>query len=421
MSAKLQKLREELNTLNSRYKEFREKHGTGDDKKVNLRDLKPEVRADFEDLHGRIRDVSMEIDFEESQSLSARHNAEAEAEVRAQAARNMAPVEGGDARDRSRMTPQERAFEMGLRGASINEVRGQAADILGEGGFLLAPRMFVDQILRNVDDDLIIPTLATVFTGVGPEGMGVIREAAQLDEPSWGTETSEAPESDVQFGTKNLTPKEHKLLVKVTEKLLGYSTVDIVGYIQGRLAYKYGVAAEKSFMTGTGNNQPLGLFTASDDGISTGRDVDTASTGTITGDDFIEAIHSVKSSYMRNGVWVLNRTVLKAIRKLKDGNGNYIWQPDGQVGRSVVGGNPATLLDRPYIVSEFAPNATSSGSYAALFGDMSYYWIARGDGLRIKLLQELYAATDQVGYRAVASLDAAPQLEEAFVRLKVKS
>lgn len=419
MSAKLQKLREELKTLTNRFKELREKHGTGDDKKVNLRDLKPEVRADYEDLHGRIREVAMEIDFEEAEALTARHNAETEAEIRAQAARNLAPVEGDNRR--AERTAQERAFEMGLRRGTPDQVRGQSADVLGEGGFLLAPRMFVDQILRNVDDDILIPALATVFNGVGAEGMGAIREATQVDEPTWGTETSEGTETDAEFGTREMKPKEHKLLVKITEKLLDNSQIDIAGYIQGRIAYKYGVAAEKSFMTGSGINQPLGLFTVSTDGISASRDIDTASTGTITGDDFIEAVHGVKSGYMRNGVWVLNRTVLKAIRKLKDGNGNYIWQPDGQIGRTVVGGNPSTLLDRPYIVSEFAPNNTTSGSYAALFGDLSYFWIARGDGLRIKVLDQLYAANYQVGYRCLATMDAAPQLEEAFVRLKVKS
>lgn len=419
MSAKLQKLREELKTLTNRFKELREKHGTGDEKKVNLRDLKPEVRADYEDLHGRIRDVSMEIDLEEAEIRNARHTAEEEAETRDQAARNMAPV--GAAPARSDRTAEQRAFEMGLRGASQAEIRGQSADVLGEGGFLLAPRMFIDQILRNVDDELIIPNLATVFNGVGAEGMGVIRETSQLDEPSWGTETSESPESDVEFGTRALTPKEHKLLVKITEKLLRYSQLDIEAYIQDRLAYKYGVAAEKSFMTGTGVNQPLGLFTASNDGISTSRDRDSSTINTITGDDFIDIAHELKSGYLRNATWVLNRKVLRAIRKLKDGNGNYIWQPDGQIGRTIVVGNPATLLDRPYVVSEFAPNDVTSGSYAALLGDLQYYWIARGEALRIKILDQLYAATNQVGYRALAEMDAAPQLEEAFVRLKVKS
>jgi len=112
-----------------------------------------------------------------------------------------------------------------------------------------------------------------------------------------------------------------------------------------RLAYKFGVTEEKAFMTGNGSGQPLGLFTASADGISTGRDVSTGNTTTaIQFDGLIEAKYSVKGAYWANAKWLFHRDAMKNISKLKDGEGQYLWlpsvredEPDRLLGRMVKG------------------------------------------------------------------------------------
>lgn len=321
---------------------------------------------------------------------------------------------------------QMRAFSQAIRNMGrgeswMPELRGQSADLLGEGGYLVAPQQIISGILKKVDDTIIIPTLSTVFNNVGPKGLGQITEKDSIDEPSWGTEKSEAPETDAEFGERSLMPIEQKLLVKVTEKLLENDQIDIAAYLQGRIAYKYGISAEKAYMGGTGVNQPLGIFTESVHGISASRDVISAASLKISADDILDITANLKEGHSRSAVFILHRQILKEIRKLKGADGHYIWQPDGQVGRGLVVGNPATINGYPYYLSEYAPGAVEADKYALLFGNFEHYYIARGGGLRIKTLQELYAAKFQIGYRCLDSMDAMPVLEEAFTRLKIKA
>ena len=111
---------------------------------------------------------------------------------------------------------------------------------------------------------------------------------------------------------------------------------------------------------------------------------------------------------------MLNDSTVKALRKLKDGNGNYIWQP------SVSAGVPDTILNRPYKTSSYVPEI-GAGKKCMAFGDFSYYWIADRSGRTFKRLNELFAMTGQVGFLAMERLDGKLILPEAIKTLKVKS
>jgi HK97 family phage major capsid protein len=113
-------------------------------------------------------------------------------------------------------------------------------------------------------------------------------------------------------------------------------------------------------------------------------------------------------------VWILNDSTVKALRKIKDGNGNYIWQP------SVVAGQPDTILNRPYHTSIYAPEL-AAGNVPILFGDFSYYWIADRQGRSFKRLSELYAANGQIGFLASERVDGKLILPEAVRGLSVKA
>ena len=99
------------------------------------------------------------------------------------------------------------------------------------------------------------------------------------------------------------------------------------------------------------------------------------------------------------------------VRKLKDSQNQYLWQP-GLAG----GARPGTIMDVPYRISEFAPSTVAANSYVAILGDFSHYWIVDALNMDIQVLNELYAATNQVGYVARMETDGMPVLEEAFVR-----
>jgi HK97 family phage major capsid protein len=110
--------------------------------------------------------------------------------------------------------------------------------------------------------------------------------------------------------------------------------------------------------------------------------------------------------------------VLKTVQKLKDSANNYVWSPGLGPGGGLLGGLPATLVDQPFEISEYALNTITTGRYTAVLGDFSYYWIAEAMQLEMQVLMELYAETNQVGYIGRMEVDGMPVLEEAFVRLK---
>src|SRR5262249_34821442 len=133
----------------------------------------------------------------------------------------------------------------------------------------------------------------------------------------------------------------------------------------------FAITQEKAFLLGTGVQQPLGLFVASADGVPTSRDVSTGNTTTDIGaDGLIEAKYSLKGNYWPRARWIWSREAVKRIRKMKDGNGQYLWQA------GLAGGQPDTILDVPYSVSEYAPNTFTTGLYVGIIGDLNQYWIA---------------------------------------------
>ena len=106
-------------------------------------------------------------------------------------------------------------------------------------------------------------------------------------------------------------------------------------------------------------------------------------------------------------MWVLNDTTVKAVRKLKDGSGQYLWQP------SLTTGAPDTLLGRPVNTSAYMPTI-AAGVKSIAFGDFGYYWIADRQGRSFKRLNELYAANGQVGFLASQRVDGKLILPEAI-------
>jgi HK97 family phage major capsid protein len=182
--------------------------------------------------------------------------------------------------------------------------------------------------------------------------------------------------------------------------------------VMDRLAYKFGVAMEKGYLTGTGSEQPLGVFVASDLGIPTSRDVATGNSATaLTFDGLINAKYSLKAQHQANAVWLFHRDAISMIAKLKDGDGGYIWQP------SVIAGQPDTILSRPLKMSEYVPNTFTTGLYVGMFADFSYYWIADSLSMQFQRLNELFSLNNQIGFIGRLETDGMPVLTEAFARV----
>lgn len=296
------------------------------------------------------------------------------------------------------------------------ERRDIQANLDTAGGFTVAPQQFVAALIQAVDNAVFMRSLATVMTVVNAESLGVPTMTADVSDPTWTSELATgAADTALTFGKRELRPHPLAKRILISNKLMRASAIDMEAFVRGRFAYKFGVAQESAFMTGTGFQQPLGVFTASADGISTSRDVSTGNTTTsMTFDGIMEAKFTLKPQYWSRARWIFHRDGIKQLAKLKNGEGDYIWQ----LGNVQIG-QPDRLLGVPVLFSEYAPNTFTTGLYVGMIGDFSNYWIADALDMQMQRLVELYAATNQTGLIARMETDGAPVLEEAFVRVKL--
>ena len=294
------------------------------------------------------------------------------------------------------------------------ELRALQADSDSAGGYYTAPQQFVDKLIQAIDDEVFIRQWATKNTVTNAQSLGVPTLAADPADADWTSELGTGNEdSSMAFGKRELFPKPLAKRIKVSNKLLRLSP-NVEELVIARLKYKFGISWEKAGMTGSGANQPLGVFTASADGISTARDVSTDNTTTaFTADGLKNAKYSLKATYWPRARWGFHRDAVKMLAKLKDGEGRYLWQGSVQVGQ------PDMLEGLPLFTSEYAPNTFTTGLYVGILGDFSYYWTADALDFSTQRLNELYAATNQTGFIGRLESDGMPVLEEAFIRVKL--
>ena len=329
----------------------------------------------------------------------------------------LAAMIGDDRDDRQRATSQ--AFSQWLlRGYVDPNLRSRAAlqmDADTAGGYLVAPERFIARLIQDLDNNVFVRQFATVIPLMDAESLGAPSLDTDIADTNWTTELEIGTEdSSLAFGKRRLTPHPLAKYIKVSKDLLRSSAIGVEALVRERLAYKFGTVQETAFMTGSGAGQPLGLFTASDDGISTSRDVSTDNTTTaFTADGLIEAKYTLTTPYLQSGSlrWIMHRDAVKMARKLKDGDGQYILQP------GLTADRVDTLLGVPISVSEYAPNTFTTGLYVGLIGDISKFWIADAMGMEIQRLVELGAATNQDYFIGRLKTDGMPVLENAFVRV----
>lgn len=305
----------------------------------------------------------------------------------------------------------------GVRALSPEEQRALSVGTASEGGYTVPGEEFLAELLKTVDDLTVIRGLSRTFQVTQAQSLGVPTLSADPADPDWTSELSTGSEdSTMAFGKRELRPWPLAKRIKVSDKLLRASPLGMEGIVRDRLAYKAAIAQSKAFNTGSGVNEPLGVYTPDASGIPTSRDTDVSTSNAVDPDKLIAARYTLRPGYWPNARWHLHRNILSEFRQLKSDlaqGGNYLWQPGLTVGA------PNTLLDFPYVVDEYAPSATTgTGIYIAILGDFQYYWVVDALGIAIKRLDELYAESNQVGFIIRMETDAQPVLSDAFVRCK---
>ena len=297
------------------------------------------------------------------------------------------------------------------------EKRDLVVDGVSNTAGALAPQEYVKKILANVQSEVKVLDRCNVIHLNQAASIGVPTESVDAADAAWTTEVpvSLTADSTWAFGKRELGANQLIKLVKVSNKLIKTSAFPIDQLVGDKLSIKMRQALENAIVKGDGSGKPLGVFTASASGVSTGRDVTTGTALTISADDIIATKRNVKQAYRSKGVWVINPEILTDVILLKDKNDQYIWRS------GLTDNDPDRLYGSEVIESDFAPSAKTGGSYVAVFGDFSNYWVTMVDQISVQVLKEAFATSGEVGYLATAFADGAPVLEEAFSRLKIKA
>ena len=276
-----------------------------------------------------------------------------------------------------------------------------------EGGYLV-PDEYEKTLVESLEEENLFRKIAKVITT--SSGDRKIPVVATKGTASWVDEEGTINESDDAFSQVSIGAYKLGTLIKVSEELLNDSVFNLESYISKEFARRIGNKEEDAFFNGDGVGKPIGIFNATG-GAEVG--VTAASSTAITADELIDLFYSLKAPYRKNAVWVLNDATIKAIRKLKDNNGNYLWQP------ALTANTPDTILGRPVFTSSYVPTI-AAGAKTIAFGDFSYYWVADRQSRSFKRLNELYAATGQVGFVATQRVDGKLILPEAIKVLAQK-
>ena len=279
---------------------------------------------------------------------------------------------------------------------------------LSEGGYTV-PDEFEHTLVQALEEENIMRGLVHVITT--SSGDRKIPLVTNKGAAAWVEEEATIPESDDGFGQITLSAHKVGSMIRISEELLRDSAFDLAAYITGEFARRVGAAEEAAILAGDGSHKPTGLL---HDTLGAETGVTAAAAGTITADELLDLQHSLRSGYRRRAAFIMNDATVKLIRKLKDGNGAFMWQP------GLLYGQPDTLLNQRVLTSNFMP-LPSAGNKAILYGDYSYYWLADREGRSLQRLNELYAATDQVGFKITQRVDGRLILPEAVKCLRMKA
>ena len=296
-------------------------------------------------------------------------------------------------------------FGLHLRGKQLlHNVLSEGVD--ANGGYLV-PEEFEQRIVDALKEENVMRKLCKVITTANERKIPV---SGTHSIATWTAENAAYTESNPTFDQKTIDAYKLTDLIKVSIELLDDSAFPLEPYIAQEFANAFGVAEETAFCVGSGSGQPTGLFTVNGGTVG----ITAAGATTITADEVISLIYALKAPYRKNAKFLMNDSTVAVLRKLKDGNGQYLWQP------SVQAGQPDKLLGYDIYTSPYVP-IMAAGAYAIAYGDFQNYWIADRTGRTVQRLNELYSTNGQVGFVATERVDGKIILPEGIQLLKMKA
>jgi HK97 family phage major capsid protein len=299
--------------------------------------------------------------------------------------------------------PHQKAFAAYLRAGDDDglrnlETEGKAmsTSVAADGGYLVAPQM-AESIQGVLLGAASIRSVATVVN-VDASAYDVLIDRTEAG-AGWASETAAVTETGTpQIERITIPLHELSALPKTSQRLLDDAAFDIEGWLAARIAEKFARAEAAAFVSGNGVDKPKGFLdygkvaNASWAWGSLGFIVSGSATTVTSTDPLVDLVYALGAEYRAGASFVMNSKTTGVIRKLKDGDGRYLWS-DG-----FAAGEPARLLGYPVLIAEDMPDI-GAGAHPIAFGNFARgYTIAERPDLRV--LRDPFSAKPHVLFYA---------------------
>ncbi len=311
------------------------------------------------------------------------------------------PVTAGEKNKTGRASDEYKAAMLNALRSNFRNVSNVLQEGVDADGGYLVPDEYDKRLIDVLDEENVMRTLATKITTSGEHKINI---AATKPAAAWIEEGGALQFSDATFDQILLDAHKLHVAIKVTEELLYDNAFGLESYIITQFGKALANAEEDAFLNGNGNGKPLGLFAETGGGQIAGT-----LSAAIKSDDIFDLVYALKRPYRKSASFIMNDKILAQLRKLKDNNGAYIWQPSYQAGE------PDKVLGYAIHTSAYAPENAIS------FGDYKYYNIGDRGTRSFKQLTELFAGNGMIGYVAKERVDGKLILPEAVQILKLKA
>jgi HK97 family phage major capsid protein len=260
------------------------------------------------------------------------------------------------------------------------------------GGYTVPTDFYGTLVEHLTENSAVLRAGVTVLNTDGGETLQIPKTTAH-GSAAIVAEGGAIPENDPTFGQASLGAYKYGDLIQISRELVTDTGVDLVGYLAAQAGRALGNAFGAHLVSGTGSSQPRGILLDVSAGV-------TGAAVTPTADDLIDLFYSVIAPYRNSSAcgWLMNDSTVATIRKLKDSNGVYMWQP------SLTVGAPDSILGKPVHTDPNMP-ATGDAAESILFGDFSRYFVRMVNGIRFERSDDFAFNTDLVSYRALMRAD----------------
>jgi len=314
-----------------------------------------------------------------------------------------------------------RQVEALQRGYVENDQKTLSGNTGVTGGFLITAdfrAVLVEEIaarafLRNLvdvrpcsGDFLEMPVVEAPSSNAGIYANGIVW--TWVNSPT----SEDTGETDPEFGLMRIPIHDAVAKTRLSVNMVNDAALNIESALPRWYGESWALQEDYVILRGNGTGEPLGIL--SDTDITGTHYVETSTSGAVKADDLIDLVYDLEAQYAANAGWVTSRANLKSVRKLKDGEGNYLWQPGLQAGE------PDTLLGYAVAQSPWMP-AISAGNYSFIFGDLKYYGLGEGQRVTMTVLREKYIEELKIGYMAHVRIGGQAKVARAFRVLKIKS